>query len=165
MPIFTVKGNLVSMAKSGKLDVIVHGCNCHHAMSGGIAAEIANRCPTAKFVDFFTPHGEKKKLGKISYALEETDFRSNSDLNSHGPWHFMVVNAYTQFQGGPDFRMKALTKCLKKIKKQFGGMNLRIGFPLIGAGIGGGNWAQIKEEIDNVLGDEKITIVEFDGSK
>ena len=156
MSIRTVKGNLITLAKEGQFNVIVHGANCFNAMGGGIAAEVHRRLFNAHDIDFFfTKKGSKNKLGKITYAVEET--------LQHTP--FVVINAYTQYHPGANFKLKALVKCLKKIRKQFGGMNLRFGFPLIGAGIGGGNWEDILNEIQWYLGDEDVMIVEFDGSK
>jgi O-acetyl-ADP-ribose deacetylase (regulator of RNase III) len=152
-----IKGNLITQAKRyGNFDVIVHGCNCQNAMGGGIAYEISLRCPNASSVDeYFSRRGDKNKLGKISYAIERSD----------NGFPFVVVNAYTQFNPGANFKLKALTKCLKKIKKQFGGMGLCFGFPLIGAGIGGGDWKEIEKEIKTILKDENVYIVEYDGSK
>lgn len=159
MSLKTVKGNLISMAKDGQFDVIVHGCNCFNAMGAGIAAEIAKRCPMAKSADLLTESGNKEKLGKITYAF----INDGSDDPFKG--RFVVVNAYTQYQPGANFRMTALKSALKEIKKVFGNGNLSFGFPMIGAGIGGGDWNSIRDAIASILSSEDVTIVEFDGSK
>lgn len=155
----TVKGNLISMAMNDEFDIIVHGCNCFHTMGAGIAYEIAKRCPSARDIDFKTVKGDKKKLGTISAATCPRD----KDGRRIKP--FVVVNAYTQFNPGPDFRQEALEGCLQQIKKNFGGQNFRFGFPMIGAGIGGGDWGKIQAAIISALRDENVTVVEFDGSK
>jgi len=35
-----IKGNLITLAKKGEFDVIVHGCNCLNVMGAGIAKQI-----------------------------------------------------------------------------------------------------------------------------
>ena len=48
----TIKGNLITMAKEGKFDVIVHGCNCYHVMGGArsrcIYSDLNIRCDREK---------------------------------------------------------------------------------------------------------------------
>ena len=55
MTLETVKGNLITMAKKGELDIIVHGCNCFHTMGGGIAAEIIARVMESAFLSLQAP--------------------------------------------------------------------------------------------------------------
>ena len=48
----------------------------------------------------------------------------------------------------------------RKLKNDFGGK--RIGYPLIGAGLAGGDWKKISNIIDEELTDEAHTLVEFE---
>lgn len=43
----SIRGNLLALARSGRFDVIVHGCNCRHAMGAGIAKQIKDSFPEA----------------------------------------------------------------------------------------------------------------------
>jgi len=74
-----------------------------------------------------------------------------------------VVNAYTQFNYGygkmADY--DAIEQCMKWIKDNFKGK--RFGLPLIGAGLAGGDWNKILQIINDVLGDEDITIIKYKG--
>ena len=64
----TIKGDLIKLAEEGKFDVIIHGCNCFHAMGGGIAKQLADKYPQVEEVDRQTTFGDRNKLG--SYSLE-----------------------------------------------------------------------------------------------
>ena len=76
---------------------------------------------------------------------------------------FTVVNAYTQY----DWKGKgtllvdygAIRSVFQQIKQEFSG--LKIGYPLIGAGLAGGDWQIISAMIDEALEGEDHTLVEF----
>lgn len=145
----TVKGDLIKMALNGEFDVIAHGCNCHCCMGAGIADTIANEFPKALIADCKTTVGDDSKLGTYSVAQERG---------------VTVVNAYTQYNytyNKIDVDYDALRSCFKKIKKDFSGQ--RIGYPLIGAGLAGGDWNIISNIIDEELEGEDHTLVLFDG--
>ncbi len=80
----TIQGDLIALALAGRFDVIVHGCNCRHAMDAGIAKQIKAAFPEAYTADLATPKGAGK-LGTISTAEIE-----------RGGVRFTVANAYTQ---------------------------------------------------------------------
>ena len=50
----SIRGNLLALARSGRFDVIVHGCNCRHAMGAGIAKQIKDSFPEAWAADLAT---------------------------------------------------------------------------------------------------------------
>jgi len=80
----TIEGDLVELGKSGRFDVIVHGCNCQNEMGAGIARIIAKEFPEAEKADKATEKGDRDKLGTITHATAECE---GHDLT--------VVNAYT----------------------------------------------------------------------
>jgi len=142
-----VRGDLIKLALEGEFDVIAHGCNCFCNMGAGIAAQIKRQFPQAYTADKKTAYGSKAKLGLCSIA------------NQHDVW---VVNAYTQFDfgsGGRKASYPAIKKCMRYIKEQFTGE--RIGLPLIGCGLAGGDWKRVKAIIEFELKDEDVTIVHF----
>ena len=151
-----MKGDLIKLAKEGKFDLIVHGCNCFCKMGAGIALGIKNEFPEAYDADLETYPGDKNKLG--DYTSAEIDLLSCK---------FTIVNAYTQYtykrnEGSKDTimankRYGAISQCMKKIKQDFSGK--RIGMPMIGAGLAGGDWNTIKNIIEKELKDEDVTIV------
>lgn len=146
-----IEGDLLTLALAGKFDVIVHGCNCFCVMQGGIAKTIKLVFPEAFKKDIDTNSGDKNKLGNFSAALV-----------TRGQVTFTIINAYTQYDyrnGGELVDYRAIESVFHKIKSTYSG--LRIGFPQIGAGLGGGDWNIISELIENALKGEDYTLVKL----
>ncbi|MTB52699.1 macro domain-containing protein [Lewinella sp. W8] len=148
-----IQGDLIKLALEGKFDVIVHGCNCFCTMGAGIAKGIKAVFPDAYYADLATEKGDRSKLGTFSSA----------QINQ-GDRVITVVNAYTQFHWrgqGKKVDYQALRLAFRAIKESFSG--LRIGYPAIGAGLAGGDWAIIEGIIEEELLGEDHTFVEFTG--
>lgn len=146
----TVKGDLIQLALDGKFDVFVHGCNCFCTMGAGIAESIKNQFPDTYVTDLNTVKGEKSKLG--TYSSSNYTSSDNHDI--------IVINAYTQYHwkgNGNKVDYKAVESIFSQIKINFSG--LRIGYPLIGAGLGGGDWQIISKIIESELTGEDHTLV------
>lgn len=144
-------GDLIKLALGGEFDVIVHGCNCHCAMYSGVAKGIRDAFPEAHEADNQTRSGDEQKLGHYSKAHIEP-----------GSTRFTVVNAYTQFHRrgeGVLADYAAIRSVMAAIKRDFQG--LRIGYPRIGAGLAGGDWAVTSQIIDEELNGEDHTLVEY----
>lgn len=152
MPIVkTVKGDLIAMFKDRQFHEIVHGCNCFHLMGSGIASQIAMEFPEAAKVDKLTKYGDIKKLG--TYEAAET-------VNG------FIVNMYTQFQPGRVPKKQDLYDAIKKGFIELDGgfrspIPWKVGIPLIGAGIAGGNWPKIAKIINEVTPNLDIIVVEY----
>jgi len=144
-------GDLLSMAEAGEFDVIVHGCNCQCKMGKGIALSIKKDFPEAYDADCQTTPGDTSKLGSYTAA----------DI-VRGDTSFTVVNAYTQMHWrglGRKVDYEALEQVFRKIKTDFAGK--RIGYPKIGAGLGGGDWEVAADIIDRALEGEDHSLVEL----
>jgi O-acetyl-ADP-ribose deacetylase (regulator of RNase III) len=154
-----VQGDLLKMADEGQFDYIFHGCNCFALMGDGIARSIAKKYPEAEASDREnSTRGDISKLGDYTTATVQ-------DANGE---NFVIVNLYTQFQPGAHFEYQALRSALDLFlgDQTFPADKvIRLGFPLIGAGIGGGDWDYIETIIGEALsylGDRvDVTIVEF----
>lgn len=131
-------------------EVILHGCNCFHMMGAGVAKQVSIKFPEAVMMDKATSFGNKNKLGTISCL--------STPRNTEG-YSPMIVNMYTQFEPGKNFDIKAFEECLKIVKRIF--MTKRIGMPMVGAGIGGGDWLEIQKVINRVLVGMDITVVKL----
>lgn len=132
------KGNILEFLQEDKIEVLVHGCNCFKIMGAGLAKQIKIVYPKAYKADIDYKVGRPiEKLGNYS-AFKLPNLRGKIRDK-------YVVNAYTQFNPGANFDINALISVLKIIKRDFG--KRVIGFPQIGAGIGGGNWNEIKTAI------------------
>lgn len=144
-----VTGDLVALALNNVFDVIVHGCNCQCVMGAGIAKTIRQKFPQAYQADLQTQKGDASKLGTISFATVPIN---GKDL--------VIVNAYTQrgWQGaGVKADYQAIRSAFRLVKHQFTG--LRIGYPAIGAGLAGGDWAVVSAIIEEELAGEEHTFV------
>lgn len=122
-----VQGDLIQMGKDNQFDIILHGCNCFNIMGAGIAAKIAQEFPDAYLADQETVRGDPGKLGTYSIGM-------------HG--RLVILNCYTQFKtsafAGQDvFEYTAFDRVLEKISARFG--KWRIGLPMIGMGLAGGD--------------------------
>ena len=157
----TIKGDLIKLAEQGEFDVIVHGCNCFHAMGGGIAKQLADKYPQVEEADNQTKVGDYSKLGKCSQAEVVV-----------GDHLFFVINAYTQYRwsyGVDVFEYAAFQGFLNNftiaITAEKTSPKWKIGFPMIGAGLAGGDWSRISKMIENFserLTDfADVTIVEY----
>ncbi len=142
-----VEGDLLQLGESGFFDVIVHGCNCQCVMGAGIAKLIKKKFPKAYEADCKTVKGDRDKLGTYSKAVVN---------------NLIIVNAYTQFHwrgAGVKVDYDAIRSVFKLLKQEFSGK--KIGYPLIGAGLAGGDWTIISKIIDEELVGEDHALVKF----
>jgi O-acetyl-ADP-ribose deacetylase (regulator of RNase III) len=158
-----IYGDLIQMGLDKKIDVLVHGCNCFNNMGSGIAVGVKENFPEAYEVDQQTVCGTSAKIGTYTTA------------ESKG---IVVVNAYTQYGYGPKgvtaeyirtgiskggrrdhFDYTGFRDILRDLKDEFAGKH--IGFPLIGAGLAGGEWERIMAMIGAELAGENVTIVHY----
>tara|TARA_R110002033_G_scaffold10739_1_gene34666 strand:+ start:104 stop:604 length:501 start_codon:yes stop_codon:yes gene_type:complete len=141
-------GNILDEFQKGTIDVLIHGCNCFHTMGDGIARQIKDRYPQAFEVDVDeSVHGSIYKLGNYTTA-------KIGDQE--------IVNAYTQYEPGSNFEYSALIKALVSLDTKYMIEGKIIGLPLIGCGIGGGNWEYVKKIINACMPDLKVIIVHYD---
>ena len=144
-----IKGDLIELGRQGRFDVIVHGCNCFNTMGAGIAKAIAAAFPQALAADRATQKGDREKLGTFSHAMAEV-----------GAHRLTIVNAYTQFDyrgRGRKADYDALQSAFEAVAAHF--PDARIGYPLIGAGLAGGDWSGIAPRIDIALRDHDHALV------
>lgn len=129
-------GDLVKLASDGEFDVIAHGCNCFNTMGAGIAKRLAAKFPEIIDADNKTLHGDPSKLGNWSIAHVNND-------------KLGILNLYTQYRYGTDqihFNYAALKLIFDKLVLCYDDElceGLRIGLPLIGCGLAGGNPAHV----------------------
>jgi O-acetyl-ADP-ribose deacetylase (regulator of RNase III) len=130
-----VKGDLLTMGKNNEFDIIIHGCNCFNMMGAGIAAQISQQFPDAQMADNETLRGDPGKLGSYTIGMSG---------------RLVILNCYTQFgvssTGNDVFEYSAFERVLDKIAHRFG--KWRIGLPLIGMGLAGGDEGRILPMIE-----------------
>lgn len=149
-----VKGDLIEMGKNNQFDIIVHGCNCFNVMGAGIAYQIQEHFPDAKLADDETVRGDPGKLGTYTIGMGG---------------RLIILNAYTQYSMSRDgkdvFEYTAFERVLDKIAYRFG--KWRIGLPMIGMGLAGGDPERILPMIENFANTVErkggsVTLVEWE---
>jgi O-acetyl-ADP-ribose deacetylase (regulator of RNase III) len=134
-----IKGDMLKVQRG----ILVHGCNCYGVMGAGIAQQVRSRWPDV--YDFYARHCET--LGKGALGT----------ITIHNPAKDLVlVNAMTQDGFGKGMRhvnYEAVAQCFERINDVLGhkASQLPVCFPMIGAGLGGGNWPIVKAIIDETL--------------
>jgi len=147
-----IDGDIIKLAEEGLFDVIIHGCNCYCQMGKGIALTIKNKYPEAYAIDCLTNKADKSKLGSFTFVEVMTKTKHS----------FTIINAYTQFHwrgNGVKVNYDAIRSVMNQIKIKYSGK--RIGYPLIGAGLAGGDWKIISDIINEELDNEHHTLVRF----
>lgn len=146
----SIDGDLIKLSKQGKFDVMAHGSNCFCTMGKGIALSVRREFPEAYQQDKNTVYGDIKKLGNFTSAYIKK-------------YHIIVINAYTQYdyrgyQNKINVDYNAVKSVFTKIKEIHG--DKRIGIPMIGARLAGGDWSKISNIIDDI-GFDDLTLVKY----
>ena len=156
----TIKGNLITLSGDdvNQFNIIVHGCNCFNTMGAGIAPQIAEAYPEAWEADQITRPGFKKKMGTITVGYHPRSYWGT----------LVVINGYTQYAGAGDGERAVDYDALRSVFQRVYHValtvrNARIGYPMIGAGLAGGDWDIISDIIDEELQGLDHTLVEYDG--
>jgi len=149
-----VKGDLLALGKANEFDIIVQGCNCWNVMGSGIAKSIREQFPDAWLADQETLAGDRNKLGCYTIGMAG---------------RLVVINAYTQYNtasypGEDVFEYTSFQIILDKLAKRFG--KYRIGLPMIGMGLAGGDPNRIIPMIEDFAAKMtaqggSVTLVEF----
>lgn len=153
------QGCLIEALKSGEVSSIGHQANCFCTMNSGVAKAIRLAFPQAYEADCYTDKGDKGKLGQLTAVEHE---RADGSVG-------IIYNLYGQYNYGYDAKgytnYEALRGALLNMRIDLDGAAptgedwKKVGFPKIGAGLGGGDWATIEAIINEVFdGDFEITI-------
>lgn len=147
--IATVKGDLFAYLKPG--DAFVHGCNAQGVMGSGIAASVREIYPDAYNAYRMVHEKDGLALGEV-IPFYDTQTQV---------W---VLNGITQNLYGKTgdrfVSYDAVTEVFENIRKSYQVGNIqRLFFPLIGAGLGGGNWRIIQTIIEEVFDGIEIPLI------
>ena len=144
-----IKGDLLSVTEG----YIIHGCNAQGVMGAGVARLIKDKYPLA-FKDYALCLQAKRTLNKPALG---------SCTYSIQPDNVVVVNAVTQEWMGTDRRYTdydAVRACFEDFMDEidshqniYEDMPRVLNFPLIGCGLGGGEWDVIEQIIEEEIDD------------
>lgn len=152
-----IKGDLIKLALKGEFDAITHGCNCFCNMGAGIAVPMNKTFGVGNYpLEHPNLKGNINKLGQIEFR----HFPLTSEKSVY------VINSYTQYSPSKNTKpldYDALRLCLRKINYSFNGN--KVGLPLIGCGLAGGDPERVIPMIKEELKDCDVTLVIFDGNE
>lgn len=134
------EGDLLKEVHGG---IIVHGCNAQGVMGGGFALQVKNLYPKAydrytKMLHRHKENGCTSCLGSVSVVKVTPDL--------------IIANAITQDFYGTDRRhvdYEAIAHSFELIARAY--PDTPIHYPMIGAGLAGGNWTIISTIINETL--------------
>lgn len=128
-----VIGDIFSAVENNDIDIIAHQANCMSIMGSGIAKAIREKYPMAYRADVNDERSPEQRLGSYSFC-------NTGD-------GVIIFNLYGQYYPGPDTRYHALQGALSQMACLIKKVNpvFRIGLPLIGCGVGGGDWNVVSE--------------------
>lgn len=153
-------GDLVEALKFGEVSSIGHQANCFCTMNSGVAKAIRRAFPQAYEADLhWGDKGDKGKLGDCSAAeYERQDESVGIIYNLYGQYNYGYdAKGYTNYEAlrGALLNMRI---DLETAVSHSGEDWKKVGFPKIGAGLGGGDWDTIEDIIDQVFKDYDVTI-------
>jgi O-acetyl-ADP-ribose deacetylase (regulator of RNase III) len=141
----TIKfGNILEVEndQSSGVNFIVHGCNAQGVMGAGLALDIRNRWPAV--------YSSYRAVCK-SEGLSSSDLLGMVIPVEVKPGLF-VLNAITQQNFGRSpikyVSYRAVSEAFTQILDLAHSLNAQVHYPLIGAGLAGGDWSVISSIID-----------------
>jgi O-acetyl-ADP-ribose deacetylase (regulator of RNase III) len=156
IPTFTeVKGDAIELFfKSATDAVIMHGANCQKIMGAGFAKQVKSKLAPLFYLDQYDTRDATQRFGSYSaVVVGEVDQKIK-----------VGVNLYTQFNPGAEFDITALRNSLKAFRYSIP-LEKRVGFtlylPMIGCGIGGGNWIDVLPVIKKELAHFNVVVVDY----
>ncbi len=151
-------GDLFEAFRSGEIEALGHQANCFCKMGSGFAKQLVELYPEAQEADMQTIPGDETKLGTLTWVFVE--------VHGHAPG--AIFNLYGQYNYGREpgvvyTDIEALDSALYSMRQCVNAIGIEhIGFPKLGAGLGGGDWVVIEALIEEHFGDLAVTIFEKD---
>lgn len=144
-----INGDLLKAFSDGEVDVIIHQVNCRGGMGAGIAKSIKKLWP-AHFADYLEYISNCSGPG--SHLLGDFVETSIGDQS--------IIGVFGQNHYGPNKRQTNYAALINGILDSTRSLNstTRIGIPLIGCGLAGGDWSFVGQAIEDI---EAMTGIEF----
>lgn len=148
-------------------NVLIHGANCFNMMGAGIAVSIKIKFPEMFLADKNpSPYrsGDIRRLGGYTVANLRKGKTFKDDINKLTAdnvyqYNRYGVNLYSQYHGGNNADLCAIRLGLRKINIQY--TNCHIILPLIGCGIGGLQWFDVRKIVEQELTRNICTVVHY----
>lgn len=147
-------GNLILAALGGEVDAILHCANCQCTMKSGFARELVHEMQMAKWADdntsILTP---EEKLGTFSHVYT----RAVHVFNLYGQLDYGTNQRQVNYGALAEAMTRAKLWLLENEDKY-----VKIGIPMLGAGLAGGDWGIISELAEHIFKDFDVTVYVLD---
>lgn len=144
--------DIISAAKRGDFNVLVHQCNCFNTFGAGVARAIKKEFPEAYEADLCTIKGDKNKLGLLTYTyIEKYDLYI---FNLYGQYHYSRSNIATDYNA-LDSALSLMVGILASLD------SVKIGAVKLGCGLGGGDWSKVLPLMEHHLSSFDVTIYDL----
>lgn len=148
-----IKGDLIEAFFNKEVDVIAHQVNCFGIAKSGIAVKIFEVFPWIAEPYFADKRPVKNRLGKLTAAKKDEQWGFNLCGQFH---HDHSDPGYKTHYSAQYLAMKIMASILKKEEKP-----LKVGFPLIGCGLAGGDWEMVRQNIERAFKDTNLEIIVY----
>lgn len=154
-----IKGD-VTYPIGDKPKIIPHVCNDCGLWGAGVVLAISKRWPLPEEryrywyqSEDILPEPELLKLGQVQFVRVEDNIIVANMIGQHG----------TGFRNGPPIRYEALKACMLTVAEEAIKIPSEIHCPKFGAGLAGGDWAQISRMIEDywVTPGLSVTVYEY----
>ncbi len=157
MPLHELTGDATQPVQTEGNVVVAHVVNDRGGWGSGFVLAVSKRWPQAE-----RDYRAWAKAGR-SRAEFSTPFQLGEVLISKVAKNLSIAHMLAQHGYiGPDnptpLSYKALSQCLRKLAAVTAAQEASIHMPRIGAGLGGGDWSQIKRIIEQELGHLPVCI-------
>jgi len=152
-------GDLIEAAKVGEVDVIAQQLNCFCTRKSGIAPLIDKAFPLMGEADDDTERGDKEKLGTFIVA-DIIPHNNPAVFGLYGQYHWNgrqrgeLDTDYTALRSS----FKGMQQCLDVFRER---EDIKIGLPLIGCGLAGGDWRVVSKIIEEELCDKGWKVIVY----
>jgi O-acetyl-ADP-ribose deacetylase (regulator of RNase III) len=137
-------GDLFRLLDDGKIDVLVHGVNCQGQMGAGLARQVAIRYPGVKTQ--YLKHCGTTSPHRLPGTAQTVQL----------PTGGIVANLFTQVEPGPFAETHLIYRAFLHLFSLLPTDRvLTIGIPLIGCGIGGLDWKDVKPVVKDAFSQTK----------
>lgn len=145
-------GDLLEAFEAGEVTVLAHQTNCRGVMGSGIAAAIAAKYPRVAEIDSMLCNSLDMR-GRMAIAEQ---FDSGSKF---------IANLYGQYLPGRNTDYGLLENALYELNSaltQMRNPNHIVGMPLIGCGVGGGDWGVVSMLIEKTIDAAPVVVYIMD---
>ena len=155
MSLNIIKKDLIKAFKENEINVIIQQCNVFCTQGSGLAKNIRQEYPEVYNVDAATIKGDRSKLGTFTHAVINRE-----NISPVG----YIINLYGQYAYGKglqtdyDAQRKGFKNIVEFLNNCGSVDTIKIGLPLIGCGLAGGDWNVVQQIIKEELVDKGFNV-------